>query len=116
MRNLIKKNPRYSKRINYDALRDLFDGGGPPGPVDEKVDMDKELWTMEQDLEDDSGVVVEEGGGGVGITTAATRSTMMDVVQEERDGEGEPDDEMYADVDDKGDEYAAEWDVYEQEA
>lgn len=24
MRNLIKKNPKYSKRINYEALKDLF--------------------------------------------------------------------------------------------
>lgn len=24
MRNLLKKNPKYSKRINYDALKDMF--------------------------------------------------------------------------------------------
>ncbi|KAG2002253.1 transcription initiation factor IIB, variant 3 [Coprinopsis cinerea AmutBmut pab1-1] len=29
VRNLIKKNPKYSKRINYDALKDLFVDGGP---------------------------------------------------------------------------------------
>lgn len=31
VRNLIKKNPKYSKRINYDALKDLFvDSGNLP--------------------------------------------------------------------------------------
>lgn len=39
VRNLIKKNPKYSKRINYDALKDLFvdSGDGVPN-LDEKDD------------------------------------------------------------------------------
>ena len=42
VRNLIKKNPKYSKRINYNALKELFTDEGPsfqlPGADDDKDD------------------------------------------------------------------------------
>ncbi|GJE90501.1 CYCLIN and BRF1 domain-containing protein [Phanerochaete sordida] len=66
VQSLLKKNPRYSKRINYDALRDLFDGA--PGG-DEKLEDAAALWHMDDDA--DAGVLVEEGGGGVGMAPAA---------------------------------------------
>ncbi|KAF9013414.1 hypothetical protein BDQ17DRAFT_1343383 [Cyathus striatus] len=72
VRNLIKKNPKYSKRINYDALKDLFvDSGGLPSiaadmttGIDDKDDAD--LYTMSLDDKSDtegmSMVIVEEAG------------------------------------------------------
>ncbi|KAI6133299.1 BRF1-domain-containing protein [Pisolithus croceorrhizus] len=69
VRNLIKKNPKYSKRINYDALKDLFVDGGSSNPaLNEKDD----LYSLD-DKTDDSAVVVEEGDGGVGIQKPRTR-------------------------------------------
>lgn len=117
MKNLIKKNPRYSKRINYDALRDLFDGAGPMGvPVEEqKFDMSREMYTMDPEKEDEMGVVVEEGGGGVGMQPVLGKSVTNEAEGADEDGEGEVDDDMYADLGGKGDDYGGEWDAYEQE-
>jgi len=118
VRNLIKKNPKYSKRINYDALKDLFtdaDTGSPvplikmsstptPGPL-----MDDEHEEVDDGGETDHGsvypmsdaegmsVVVEEGGGGVGEKKGV-------VVAD--------DDDLYAET---GEESYVEWDGYEQE-
>ncbi|KAI0319705.1 hypothetical protein OF83DRAFT_1108926 [Amylostereum chailletii] len=63
VRNLLKKNSKYSKRINYDALKDLFADGG-----EEESKNDGPLYTMDDDKEegDADDYVVEEGGGGVG--------------------------------------------------
>ncbi|KAI6045085.1 BRF1-domain-containing protein [Pisolithus marmoratus] len=69
VRNLIKKNPKYSKRINYDALKDLFADGSNSNPaLNEKDD----LYSID-DKADDSAVVIEEGDGGVGIQKLRTR-------------------------------------------
>ncbi|KAF8073919.1 BRF1-domain-containing protein [Lyophyllum atratum] len=78
VRNLLKKNPKYSKRINYDALKDLFvEGGGPPsfaagmGISDEKDDA--ELYTIGDDKSDDAGmgmVIIEEEPGSVAVPPA----------------------------------------------
>ncbi|KAI6136878.1 BRF1-domain-containing protein [Pisolithus sp. B1] len=69
VRNLIKKNPKYSKRINYDALKDLFVDGGSSNPaLNEKDD----LYSLD-DKTDDSAVVVEEDDSGVGIQKPRTR-------------------------------------------
>ncbi|KAK7036690.1 transcription factor TFIIIB subunit brf1 [Paramarasmius palmivorus] len=60
VRNLIKKNPKYSKRINYDALKDLF--------VTDNKDDDTELYTMDDKDDKDDGdgmlVVIEEDDAG----------------------------------------------------
>ena len=100
------KHPRYSKRINYDALRNLFEHPAAPGsPLGEqKEDIDAGLWTMDADKfeadADAEGVVVEEGGGGVGVGGRGR----VEGGEDGEDGYGE------ADVGDYG-----EWDGYEQE-
>ena len=115
VRNLIKKNPRYSKRINYDALRDLFDGAGPSADDEEqKMNLDSEMYTMDPEIEEGVDVVVEEGGGAIGMTPAAAKSTVSEAVGDE-DGEGEIDEEMYADFAHGGEDADGDWDAYEQE-
>ncbi|KIM67015.1 hypothetical protein SCLCIDRAFT_108576, partial [Scleroderma citrinum Foug A] len=62
VRNLIKKNPKYSKRINYDALKDLFVDGGDTVPnLDDKED----LYSINDKTDEDGMTVIEESGGGV---------------------------------------------------
>lgn len=120
MRNLIKKNPKYSKRINYDALKDLFvEGGGPPSFAkgmglgsDEKDD--EELYTMD-DRSDGGGagmVIIEEEAGVVARAPAAPGSRPK--VPGLEDGDADAD----ADVDygsDKADDVGGWEDAYEQE-
>ncbi|KAF5390085.1 hypothetical protein D9757_003889 [Collybiopsis confluens] len=74
VRNLIKKNPKYSKRINYDALKDLFidsndkdedagvDAFNVNGTATDHMDVnDAELYTMDdRDAKDDTELVVIE--------------------------------------------------------
>ncbi|KAN0100867.1 Cyclin-like protein [Tylopilus felleus] len=105
VRNLLKKNTKYSKRINYDALKDLFvDGGNPDINLDEKGD----LYSMDDKTED--GVIVEEEGGGVGSqksSRSVSRNDIPSAAQDEEEDESE-----------KGDteEPFVSWDeVYEQE-
>lgn len=121
MKNLIKKNPRYSKRINYDALRDLFDGGAPPGAdADEKLELDTDLWHMDKD-DDEAGVLIEEGGGGVGMvstpkagpSTAVAAATTDTEAADEDEAVGEVEEDMYGYTSEKID--YGDWDVYEQE-
>jgi len=128
VRNLIKKNPRYSKRINYDALKDLFTDGdavpklpATPGPDDK----DDPLYVMDDKSDGEGMLIVEEaGGGGVGIPPTRSRSTSSGPRQaksivgaepeEDEDAVGEEDVEEEAS--EKGDEYNDnDWDVYEQE-
>ncbi|EMD35190.1 hypothetical protein CERSUDRAFT_116658 [Gelatoporia subvermispora B] len=127
VRNLIKKNPKYSKRINYDALKDLFDGssgGRVKTPSTPSADFkDDGLYLM--DDKDDDMVVVEEGGGGVGMAPSRSRSSshvsgapaevgnniLEEIELGDEDAAGEED--VY-EGSDKGEDYN-EWDVYEQE-
>ncbi|TFK60672.1 hypothetical protein BDN72DRAFT_828758 [Pluteus cervinus] len=112
VRNLLKKNPKYSKRINYDALKDLFlDSGGVPGlppqggaligtSLDDKDDTQ---WYTMDDKDDDVGpMVIIEGEGNV--TTPIKEKpqqktkTVLNLgagvgVGEDEDAEGESDDE-----------------------
>ncbi|PPQ97695.1 hypothetical protein CVT26_001878 [Gymnopilus dilepis] len=75
VRNLIKKNPKYSKRINYDALKNLFiESGGSPSIAAKMTtgDDDKdeaELYTFDDDKTDQDGptVIVEEEPGTVSL-------------------------------------------------
>ncbi|KAF8446219.1 cyclin-like protein [Boletus edulis BED1] len=106
VRNLLKKNAKYSKRINYDALKDLFvDGNNPNINLDEKG----ELYSMDDKTED--GVIVEEGGGGVGSQQNSLESiSRNDFLETAHDGE--------EDESEKGDteDPFVGWDeVYEQE-
>ncbi|KAG5335176.1 hypothetical protein C0989_002013 [Termitomyces sp. Mn162] len=77
VRNLLKKNSKYSKRINYDALKDLFvEGGGSPtvaanmGLGEEKDQAD--LYTFGDDKDEDGTgmVIIEEEIGSVAVTPA----------------------------------------------
>jgi transcription factor IIIB subunit 2 len=64
VRNLLKKNPKYSKRINYDALDDIFRTSAAGG--DNKGD--EELYTFDDKSDGEGMILIEEGGGGVGET------------------------------------------------
>ncbi|KAF9243843.1 BRF1-domain-containing protein [Melanogaster broomeanus] len=105
VRNLLKKNPKYSKRINYNALKDLFvDGGGPVLNLDEKDD----LYSIDDKSESDDMAVNE--GRGVGNqkpSRPSSRNALTDAVHDEDD-----------DMSEKGNEEALDlgWeDAYEQE-
>lgn len=136
MRNLIKKNPKYSKRINYDALNDLFDGAGgamegssllDPGrdiDLDEKEDA---LYHLSENEKSDgeSMLVIEESGGGVGMvqnSANARNKSNEKYSRPESESEGAVpgddtvvmDDDAEVELSDKGEDYGWE-DVYEQE-
>ena len=72
VQNFIKKNPKYSKRINYEALKDLFVDSGPVSAnvaEDDNKD-DDALITMDDDKSDGEGfsmgtIIVEEEPGAV---------------------------------------------------
>jgi transcription factor IIIB 90 kDa subunit len=104
VRNLMKKNPKYSKRINYDALKDLFVDGG-----DEKDD--QQLYTMDEKSDGEGMLIIEEDGGGVGLAAVQTFGKPRDVAED-----GEVDLDAEADGSDKGDDIEVSWeDAYEQE-
>ena len=105
VRNLIKKNPRYSKRINYEALKELFLDGS--SFVSHAVNSNERKEEKKEELlfEMEEMVVLEEEGGGVGLL----KNKSMDAIMEaDEDAEGE---------DDMGDGFGAGgWDdFYEQE-
>ncbi|KAI0643552.1 hypothetical protein C8Q79DRAFT_979749 [Trametes meyenii] len=128
VRNLIKKNPKYSKRINYNALKDLFTNEGPSFrmPAEDDGKDDEGLYTIDDKDDGEGMIIVEEGGGGVGqVQQAKSRSTSLapsaaapvraaDVPEgaDDEDAEGEEDVEEAGS--DKDDTYG-EWDAYEQE-
>ena len=135
MRNLIKKNPKYSKRINYNALKELFTDEGPsyqlPGAEEDKDD-DGGLYTIDDKSDGEGMLIVEEGGGGVGqVHRAKSKSRSASLVpgtsgvppprktlqpHDVHEGDDEEDAEGEEDVEDaeKDDTYG-EWDAYEQE-
>ncbi|EPQ52208.1 cyclin-like protein [Gloeophyllum trabeum ATCC 11539] len=118
VRNLIKKSSKYSKRINYDALKDLLDTNAVTNArsLDEKED---DMYTMD-DKSDGEGMMVveEEGGGGVGSLSREPSEKRAPVLAPEamdeeggdEDAEGEDDDGS-----EKGVEYGGWEDAYEQE-
>ena len=91
----------------------MFDGAGPSN-IDEKIDADEGLWTIDPDKEDEDippDVVIEEGGGVVGMSKPGTPK----VTAPTREGEtetGEMEDDAYGS--EKGEDYT-EWEGYEQE-
>ncbi|KAG9314612.1 BRF1-domain-containing protein [Chiua virens] len=105
VRNLLKKNAKYSKRINYDALKDLFvDGANPNINLDEKDD----LYSMDDKTED--AMIVEEGGGGGVANQISSRTAKSDFPDAAQDGD---DDE--SEKGDNEESYVGWDDVYEQE-
>ncbi|OAX44904.1 BRF1-domain-containing protein [Rhizopogon vinicolor AM-OR11-026] len=109
VRNLIKKNPKYSKRINYDALKDLFVDGRQVVPsLDDKDD----LYTMDDKSDGEGMMVLEEGGGGIGSQRSVTTTRLPREEQEEQGDEREDEES------EKGDDHVVDigWeDAYEQE-
>ncbi|KDQ58519.1 hypothetical protein JAAARDRAFT_34333 [Jaapia argillacea MUCL 33604] len=116
VQNLLKKNAKYSKRINYDALKDLFtEGSKVPGlSYDDKEEED--MYTL--DDKSDGEIIVEEGGGEVGVRRGTPNSKgkeRLGVVEDEIDG-GDADAEGEL-VDEVGGEADYGWEeAYEQEA
>ncbi len=118
VRNLIKKNPKYSKRINYDALKELFvDTTGSPSHKGNTMlrDVDADLFVMDDDKSDGEDlslptVVVEEETGSVAarplieVRQTKPRNLADDVDIYDEASDEEKDDEMVG------------WDdIYEQE-
>ena len=111
VRNLIKKNPKYSKRINYDALKDLF------VDADDEKDNDG-LYTIDQrngDMDANGMDVIEEEGGAVGVV--AGKEKEKGAGGEETDGNLDDDADGEEEGSDKGEEVLdTGWeDIYEQE-
>ncbi|OJA07627.1 hypothetical protein AZE42_01124 [Rhizopogon vesiculosus] len=108
VRNLIKKNPKYSKRINYDALKDLFVDGRQVVPsLDDKDD----LYTMDDKSDGEGMMVLEEGGGGIRSQRSVTATRLPREEQEQGDEREDEESE-------KGDDHVVDigWeDAYEQE-
>lgn len=126
MRNLIKKNPKYSKRINYDALKDLFADSNNsraqldaisrdaallvPGNVD-LDDKEDDLYHIDADKSDGEGFasgaeVVEEVGGSVGMAkNIATHTGHGEEVRELGAASGQSEGEEAIDEDAEGEEY-----------
>ena len=79
MKNLISKSHKYSKRINYDALRHLLVEGPS---LDEKDD--DQLYTMDDksDTEGMAMVVVEEAPGTVGSAPPPPKAKRKKVTEE----------------------------------
>jgi len=113
VRKLIKKNPKYSKRINYDALKDLF--------VDADDERDNDgLYTIDQhngDMDADGMYIIEEKGGAVGVVAGKEKENGVRVGGEETDGNLDNDADGEEEGGDKGEEVIdIGWeDVYEQE-
>lgn len=111
VRNLIKKNPKYSKRINYNALKDLFVDPDEKGTGDATG-----MFTIEGEVE-----VIEEGGAvsaGIGQVPMATTAEQADTAGDITDGIMDDDDaDGEEEGSDKGDDTVGPvWeDVYEQE-
>lgn len=104
VRNLLKKNAKYSKRINYDALKNLFVDGG-----DQNIDLDEkdDLYSMDDKTEES--VIVEESGGGVGNQKSPWAASQDDLPNAAHDGEDE------SEKGDDEDPYVGWDEVYEQE-
>jgi len=120
LRHLVKKNPKFSRRLNYDHLKELIDGGHSPSISNTAIDDDKDeadLFTMDDDKSDGEGVInpamiVEEEPGTV-VSRAPTESTTR------RKNPSLPPEDV--DIDDEGSEEEKDddllgWeDAYEQE-
>jgi len=87
VRNFIKKNPKYSKRINYDALKDLFVDGPHSPSLDDKDD----LYTMDDKSEGEGMIVLEEGGGGIGSQRPTPRLPREEQGEDEESEKGDDD-------------------------
>jgi transcription factor IIIB 90 kDa subunit len=121
VQNLLKKNTKYSKRINYNALKDLF--VEDTAADDDKVE-DSGLYSFDDDKDEGEEMVIEEEGGittGKGSSNRAkpssapgtqdTVSLATSTYEEDVNANHEVD---YGD--DKGSDAGGWDDMYEQEA
>jgi transcription factor IIIB 90 kDa subunit len=120
VRNLIKRNRKYSKRINYEALKDLFiDDSSLPDmftapAVDEKVNDRHSVPTGDGHVEDDRRSEIEGEEGAIGVLPAEILPrTQIPANGEDGDGDEDADGE---DESDKEENIGLGWeDAYEQE-
>jgi transcription factor IIIB 90 kDa subunit len=121
---MVKKNPKYSKRINYDALAGLLSTplGQSPAPDDGGKDDDGLI--RFDDKDDDDMNIVEEDARNYGVTNLSAkkqRARTEEVGKEnvelgDDDAEGEEDEE---EMDEGKDDYGGDggWEeAFEQEA
>lgn len=96
---MLKKNPKYSKRINYEALDDIFKSAGGQAAADDDKG-DDELYTFDDKSDGEAMVVVEESGPAQPLGEDLTSQLLA---ADEDEGS------------DKGEDYTAWDDTYEQE-
>lgn len=124
---MVRKNPKYSKRINYDALKDLLDEGAGARATPHLSREEKDgLYTLSDydKSEGEMDVIEEDAGGGFGAGPALVpaKEGVVEASKsgnEDTDGYGDEDAEGEVDEDvDVGSEKADEdWgDTFEQEA
>ncbi|KAG7087469.1 hypothetical protein E1B28_013434 [Marasmius oreades] len=95
VRNMLKKNPKYSKRINYDALKDLFVDSTGSTNFDDKDD--GMLYTIDdKDDEEQTLVVIEDDPRSV---VSPPKPFLDSVVGDDDKGDGEEEDTPVADWD-----------------
>ncbi|OCB90255.1 hypothetical protein A7U60_g2545 [Sanghuangporus baumii] len=122
---MVKTSTKYSRKINYEALQNLFASDTnvsnlvPPAEVDldEKEDY---MYTFDDKSDGETmTVVVEEGGGGVGVAAKASSpkgDTSLKGLQAVSEPEGEEDGEgEEIELSEKGDEEYAWDEEYQQE-
>ncbi|KAK0205101.1 BRF1-domain-containing protein [Desarmillaria ectypa] len=98
VKNMMKKNPKYSKRINYDALKDLFVNGGVVPTLDEKDEAS--LYTMDDKSDG-------EGGGALLVIEEDSAPPPPPLPEDDKDDDKEDEDAAADDI---------SWDdAYEQE-
>jgi transcription factor IIIB 90 kDa subunit len=105
VRTLLKKNPKYSKRINYDALKGLFESSIA-------TNEDKDDYTLDTDKSDAEMMLVDEDAR----DTPASRAQIS---RKESPARGEMDLEEVEEEElgsDKGENYGGWEDTFEQEA
>ncbi|OCB90256.1 hypothetical protein A7U60_g2546 [Sanghuangporus baumii] len=125
VQSMVKTSTKYSRKINYEALQNLFASDTnvsnlvPPAEVDldEKEDY---MYTFDDKSDGENmTVVVEEGGGGVGVAAKASSpkgDTSLKGLQAVSEPEGEEDGEgEEIELSEKGDEEYAWDEEYQQE-
>jgi transcription factor IIIB 90 kDa subunit len=119
VRNLLRKNPKYSKRINYDALKDLFVDEGALRPTLMRIGLGEDekgedgMFGIDMDDKGEvqtAGLFSNGGDDDDGKPPASSEDQRVEPpVLYDADGDGDEDSEM-------GEEIIPGWeDAYEQE-
>ncbi|KAF7293140.1 BRF1-domain-containing protein [Mycena chlorophos] len=122
VKNLLSKSSKYSKRINYDALKNLLEPEMPMINLDDKED---QLYTFDDDGKDKSDgegmgmVLIEESGGTVGVNAEpppARAKRKKSRVSELAERVAEDEEQDPEEASDKEEDVNMGWeDAYEQE-